>query len=787
MTAIGTAIKTPPPTEVERLVQLHRYDILDTVPEDVFDDFTILAAQICDTPISLISLIDAERQWFKSKVGISETQTPREISFCDHAIRTPEVMEVPDASLDPRFANSPLVTGAQGARFYAGAPLVAPDGSCIGTLCVLDRVPRRLTDAQRAALARLGRQIIVQLELRLARRDLEGRIAGAERAEALMRDTLARANAAERDAFRVNEMLSSVRELLTGHLVQNGRKATFARLLQLVLEYTESTYGFVAEVLHDPAGQPYLRTHAITNIAWNDEMRAFFDKHHAQGLEFRNLKTLFGAALTTGETVISNTPATDPRRGGLPPGHPPMNSFLGVPIWHGDEMVGMAGVANRPGGYNQNLVDQLEPLFSAYATIIHDVRMADLREEAQAKIGRLNQELQDRADRLDQANQALAERDQLRQLSLENASVRLQHLATMDAASDGLALLDSEGRYTYVNTAHAVMFGFARSEDMLGKVWRILYEPEEITRIESEIFPQLIAQRHWHGRARARRLDGTHFVEALTLTLTPDGGLICVCRDDTAAVESEEKIRALSAGLAARAQELVHVNRELSDFAHVVSHDLKAPLRGIGSLANWLEQDHAAKLGPEGAEQLRMIGGRVARLSSLIDGILSYSRAGRTQRSQTIVELDVLVRSTIEMLAPPAHITVTVATPLPQIRMDPTKAQQLFQNLLSNAVKYMDKPAGRVTVSCAAADSFWHFAVADNGPGIEEKYFERVFQLFQTLAPRDEVESTGVGLAVVKKIVETEGGRIWIESVLGQGATFHFMLPRSSDPDSAPV
>jgi signal transduction histidine kinase len=129
------------------------------------------------------------------------------------------------------------------------------------------------------------------------------------------------------------------------------------------------------------------------------------------------------------------------------------------------------------------------------------------------------------------------------------------------------------------------------------------------------------------------------------------------------------------------------------------------------------------------------------------------------------------------MLAPPAHITV-VASALPQIRMDPTKAQQLFQNLLSNAVKYMDKPSGRVTVSCAAAAGFWHFSIADNGPGIEEKYFERVFQLFQTLAPRDEVESTGVGLAVVKKIVETEGGQIWIESVVGHGATFHFTLPR---------
>ena len=223
-----------------------------------------------------------------------------------------------------------------------------------------------------------------------------------------------------------------------------------------------------------------------------------------------------------------------------------------------------------------------------------------------------------------------------------------------------------------------------------------------------------------------------------------------------------------------------HANKELTEFAYVVSHDLKAPLRGIGSLAGWLHKDYADKIDEDGREQLTLMLGRVNRMNALIDGILSYSRAGRAREGEMEVDLGRLVPNTIDLLAPPAHIRTEIVTPLPRVVMEPTKAQQLFQNLLSNAIKYMDKQQGHVRVSCEAEDDgFWRFSVADNGPGIEEKYFERIFQLFQTLAPRDSVEGTGVGLALAKKIVELEGGRIWVESTPGSGTTFHFTLPKA--------
>jgi GAF domain-containing protein len=155
-----------PKNEKKRLKVLWEYAILDTVPEAIFDDLTELAALICKAPIALITLVDEDRQWFKSKVGVSMNGTAREVSFCAHAIMQPELFIIPDATKDERFAQNPLVTSDPKVRFYAGAPLVTPDGYGLGTLCVLDKVPRELRLDQKQALRILARHIVSQLELR---------------------------------------------------------------------------------------------------------------------------------------------------------------------------------------------------------------------------------------------------------------------------------------------------------------------------------------------------------------------------------------------------------------------------------------------------------------------------------------------------------------------------------------------------------------------------------------------------------------------------------------------
>lgn len=172
------------PEEAARLAALRRYRILDTEPEQGFDDLTMLASQLCGTPIALISLVDADRQWFKSKIGITVAETARSISFCAHAIHQPDLFVVPDAQQDQRFRENPLVTSEPGIRFYAGAPLVTPEGHALGTLCVIDRVPRTLTADQVASLEALKRQAEAQLELHRNLDELSGALKERDLAEA---------------------------------------------------------------------------------------------------------------------------------------------------------------------------------------------------------------------------------------------------------------------------------------------------------------------------------------------------------------------------------------------------------------------------------------------------------------------------------------------------------------------------------------------------------------------------------------------------------------------------
>ena len=232
--------------------------------------------------------------------------------------------------------------------------------------------------------------------------------------------------------------------------------------------------------------------------------------------------------------------------------------------------------------------------------------------------------------------------------------------------------------------------------------------------------------------------------------------------------------------LADTVRELRRSNKELQDFAYVAAHDLKVPLRGIGTLADWITCDYTDKLDEQGKRQLGLLKARVSRMNELIDSILRYAEVGRTPRRHEQIDLNQLIAEVIAQIKPPEHVQIQVQDNLPVVVSVRAQLAQVFQNLIVNAIKHLDKPQGRIAIGCRDQDDLWKITVTDNGPGIEAKYFEKIFQMFQTLAARDESRGTGMGLAIVKKIVELHGGSIAVESEPGQGSTFLFTLPQGT-------
>jgi len=246
--------------------------------------------------------------------------------------------------------------------------------------------------------------------------------------------------------------------------------------------------------------------------------------------------------------------------------------------------------------------------------------------------------------------------------------------------------------------------------------------------------------------------------------------------------KAEEVLEKLNTDLESTVRELMRTNKELQEFAYITAHDLKTPLRGIGTLAEWLSTDYADKFDEQGQKHVKLLVERAKRADKLVDSILQYSSAGHAREEQEQIDLNTVLTEIICEIDPTENIEITVENKLPVLMCKKTHIIQVFQNLLSNAIQYMDKEKGRINVGCHEENGFWKFSVADNGPGIDQKYFKKIFKIFQTLSPTNETESTGIGLSVAKKIVKLNAGRIWVESNPGEGSTFFFTLPKSGVP-----
>lgn len=219
-------------------------------------------------------------------------------------------------------------------------------------------------------------------------------------------------------------------------------------------------------------------------------------------------------------------------------------------------------------------------------------------------------------------------------------------------------------------------------------------------------------------------------------------------------------------------------NQELDEFACIASHDLQAPLRGIANLADWLTKDLEGKLPAENQQQIDLIQSRVSQMNLLINGLLQYARVGRENVDSTTVKIGQLLAQVVETLDPPPEFQVSIPAALPTIRTHTLLLKQVFANLIGNAIRYHDRPNGKVEILATEREYLWQFTVIDDGPGIAPEHHKKIFGIFQTLVGRDKNQGTGVGLAIVQKIVESRGGSVWVESALGQGSAFSFTWPK---------
>ncbi|MCP0912946.1 ATP-binding protein [Legionella sp. 27cVA30] len=313
-------------------------------------------------------------------------------------------------------------------------------------------------------------------------------------------------------------------------------------------------------------------------------------------------------------------------------------------------------------------------------------------------------------------------------------------------------------------------YGYTADEMVKKQTINILHTPEDIA---SGAVKTLFDTAYQNGKAEGVferiRKNGTRFTASVTVSVRRDDegkpiGYVIISKDITEKQRTEEK--------------LLKTNQELEQFAYVASHDLKAPLRAIDRLATWIEEDNRERLDDASKENLLLLRQRINRMSNLIDGILQYSRAGRVDLDIHVVNTKELLDEIIDLLDPDKKFKITYSEHLPTFRAAKVPLSQVFSNLIANSIKHHKRKHGVISVDVRDWGRFYEFFVTDDGPGIEAEYFDKIFMIFQTLRSRDELEATGIGLSIVKKIVESQGGMVSVASIVGEGTTFSFTWPK---------
>lgn len=791
-----------PDNEVQRLKALHDYDVLDTPSEQAYDDLTLLATQICQTPSAGIILIDENRQWLKSQVGLSFTETSRDIAFCAHAIlHADKVLEVRDAQLDPRFADNPLVTGDPHMRFYFGVPLVTADGLALGTLCVIDRVPRELSESQKHALQVLGRQVVILLELRRSLAEHKHVEEALRASEERFRDLFENAhdliqsvgpdgsilyvNRAWREMLGYSE--AEINGLSLRDIIHPSSLSHCLEIFQRVMAAGEAAELVEAVFLakdghtiivegnsncHFVEGKPVATRSIFRDITQRKQAEKerdylfnyALDMHCTAGFDgyFKQLNPAWEKILGWSKAELLSKPyiefihpddrnATIQRIRSIAEGGNPLSGNRAVESRY----------LCKDGTYK----------WLSWASFVHaeeELIFATARDISESK----------------RIHAALREVMQWQRAILDNAAY---------------AIITStpEGLITSFNPAAEQMLGYT-AEEMIGlQTPAIFHDEAEIVARAQELSVELgetIEPGFDAFLAKARRnlpdeyewncirKDGTRFPTLISITALRDEadniiGFLGMFVDISERKRIEQLVRAK--------------NEDLKTFAYTVSHDLKAPLRGIFGYAQELERRHKEGLSKRAQFCITQIITASRNLDGLIEDLLKYSRLDAEVPTLTNTKLPDLVKNILrDCNHTLVELNIEVNVNIPSTIMLHTwerGLRQILANLIDNAIKYARhaKPP-RLTINAEALPEGYRITVIDNGVGFDMKYHDRIFGLFNRLVRADEFEGTGTGLAIAKKLIEKLGGSIRATSALDQGATFFVELPMTTTTEPAP-
>ena len=549
----------------------------------------------------------------------------------------------------------------------------------------------------------------------------------------------------QRELAKKNALLNSIANLQSEFIADAEPGVLFERVLEDLLDLTGSEFGVLGEIHQGPDG-PYLQTHALSEVMRNAASVRLAGRSGEGGIQFDSMDSFFGAVITSGSMVISNEPSADPRRGGVPGSHPPTDSFLGLPLRQGAELVGVVGIANRPGGYDAELAAALEPFLAPCANLIVAYR-SDRRRQA--------------------AEQALHRTERRLRLVAENVG-------------DLLYTMSEDGTLRFISDSVQRLLGYS-SADLVDTDLYLLVHPEDqaILResgggVGAGLSSKPVEHRMLHADGSWRLMEAT----SVNMLEDPEvAAWVVNARDVTARKEAEIELqRARDAAEQAAASK--------AQFLANVSHEIRTPMNAILGMT---ELTLETELNAEQREYLGTSKTAVDALLTLINDLLDLSKieAGKLELEAIPFSLGDTIGDTVRTMAVRAaekglELSVELDPAVPDAVVgDPGRVRQILFNLLGNALKFTH--VGRVEVavdvdSVHAEEIELHFTISDTGIGIPEDVRDSVFDSFAQAdgSTTRKYGGTGLGLSITADLVKMMGGKIWVESEVGKGSEFHF-------------